>query len=71
VIEAALDEEMSDHLGYDKHAVEGRNRGNSRNGTRANLTEPIHGRDLLTYLPRAPRLIAPSPECGGLAHRLR
>src|SRR4051794_8699576 len=34
VIEAALDEEMSEHLGYDKHAVEGRNRGNSRNGTR-------------------------------------
>jgi putative transposase len=35
VVEAALDEEMSDHLRYDKHAVEGRNRGNSRNGTRA------------------------------------
>src|SRR3954470_3216951 len=34
VIKAALDEEMSEHLGYDKHAVEGRNRGNSRNGTR-------------------------------------
>ena len=25
---------MSSHLGYDKHAVEGRNGGNSRNGTR-------------------------------------
>src|ERR1700712_3731439 len=35
VIEAALEEEMADHLGYDKHAVEGRNRSNSRNGTRA------------------------------------
>ena len=34
VIETALDEELSDHLGYDKHAPEGRNRGNSRNGTR-------------------------------------
>ena len=34
VIETALDEELSEHLGYDKHAVEGRNRGNSRNGTR-------------------------------------
>lgn len=32
VIETALEEEMSEHLGYDKHAVEGRNRGNSRNG---------------------------------------
>lgn len=35
VIEAALEEEIADHLGYDKHAVEGRNRGNSRNGTRS------------------------------------
>jgi putative transposase len=34
VIETALEEEMSEHLGYDKHAVEGRNRGNSRNGKR-------------------------------------
>ena len=34
VIEAALEEEMTEHLGYDKHAVEGRNGGNSRNGTR-------------------------------------
>ncbi|KNX36975.1 IS256 family transposase [Luteipulveratus halotolerans] len=35
VLETALDEEMSEHLGYDKHAVEGRDGGNSRNGTRA------------------------------------
>ena len=35
VIESALEEEMSEHVGYDKHAVEGRNGGNSRNGTRA------------------------------------
>ena len=35
VIETALDEEMSEHLGYDKHDPAGRNRGNSRNGTRA------------------------------------
>ena len=34
VLEAALDEEMSEHLGYDKHARPGRNRGNSRNGKR-------------------------------------
>ena len=34
VLETALDEEMSEHLGYDKHAVEGRNGGNSRNGNR-------------------------------------
>jgi hypothetical protein len=35
VIEAALEEEISDHLGYDKHALEGRNRANSRNGKRS------------------------------------
>lgn len=35
VIESALEEELAEHLGYDKHAVEGRNRGNSRNGRRA------------------------------------
>lgn len=35
VIEAALEEEMTEHVGYDKHAVQGRNGANSRNGTRA------------------------------------
>ena len=34
VLEAALEEEMTEHVGYDKHAVEGRNEANSRNGTR-------------------------------------
>ena len=35
VLETALETEMSEHLGYDKHDPAGRNRGNSRNGTRA------------------------------------
>jgi putative transposase len=35
VLEAALNAEMSEHLGYDKHDPLGRNGGNSRNGTRA------------------------------------
>jgi putative transposase len=41
VLETGLEVEMSEHLGYDKHAVEGRNSGNSRNGTRSKtvLTE--------------------------------
>jgi transposase-like protein len=34
VLETALEEEISDHLGYDKHDPAGRNGGNSRNGTR-------------------------------------
>ena len=35
VLETALEEEMAEHLGYDKHDPLGRNRGNSRNGKRA------------------------------------
>jgi transposase-like protein len=41
VLETALEAEMSEHLGYDKHDPAGRNGGNSRNGTRTKtvLTE--------------------------------
>lgn len=41
VLETALEAEMEDHLGYAKHAPEGRDRANSRNGTRSKtvLTE--------------------------------
>lgn len=35
VLEAALDEELGEHLGYDKHAAEGRDGGNSRNEARS------------------------------------
>jgi putative transposase len=40
-LEAALEAEMDEHLGYDKHDPAGRNGGNSRNGRRAKtlLTE--------------------------------
>jgi transposase-like protein len=34
VLETALEAEMSEHLGYDKHDPVGRDGGNSRNGTR-------------------------------------
>ena len=34
VIEGALEGEMDNHLGYSKHAPEGRDSGNSRNGYR-------------------------------------
>lgn len=41
VLETALDAEMVEHLGYEKHDRAGQNSGNSRNGTRAKtvLTE--------------------------------
>ena len=35
VLETALEEELAEHLGYDKHDAAGRNGGNSFNGTRA------------------------------------
>jgi putative transposase len=41
VLETALEAEMSEHLGYDRHDPAGRDSGNSRNGTRTKtvLTE--------------------------------
>lgn len=33
LVERALGGELTHHLGYEKHAPEGRNSGNSRNGT--------------------------------------
>ena len=35
VLESALDGEITDHVGHDKHDPAGKNSGNSRNGTRA------------------------------------
>ncbi len=35
LLESALEGEITDHLGYDKHDPAGNNGGNSRNGTRA------------------------------------
>ena len=35
VIETALDEELSEHLGYDRHDPAGYGSGNSRNGSRS------------------------------------
>ncbi|PFX00295.1 hypothetical protein CJ469_04478 [Nocardia farcinica] len=35
VLESALEREVTDHLGYDKHDRAGRNSGNSCNGTRS------------------------------------
>ena len=35
LLESALDGEITDHLGYDKHDPAGRNTGNSRNGVRS------------------------------------
>jgi hypothetical protein len=39
VLESALEGEITDHVGYDKHERAGRNSGNSRNGTRAKTVQ--------------------------------
>jgi transposase-like protein len=45
VLEIALEEELTEHLGYDRHATSGRGKGNSRNGSRAKkVTTDAHGR---------------------------
>src|SRR5690606_18612804 len=33
VLQGALEVEITDHLGYERHAIEGRGSGNSRNGS--------------------------------------
>ena len=47
VLESALEGEITDHIGYEKHDPAGKNNGNSRNGTRAKtvLTDvgPVRG----------------------------
>lgn len=42
-VETALGAEMTEHLGYDKHQVEGRNSGNSRNGHTPKTLKGQHG----------------------------
>ncbi len=42
-VEAALNAEMSYHLGYGKHEIQGRNRGNSRNGYSKKTLKGTHG----------------------------
>ena len=42
-VEAALSAEMTDHLGYEKHAAEGRGSGNSRNGVTGKTVQTTAG----------------------------
>jgi putative transposase len=52
VVETALDEEMSEHLGYDKHEAAGRNLGNSRNGKRSKTLLTSSSGDVQIDMPR-------------------
>lgn len=51
LIERMLEAEMTEHLGYEKHAHAGRNRGNSRNGKQAKTVKTGSG-DLKIEVPR-------------------
>jgi len=42
-VETMLESELSEHLGYDKHAIEGFNTGNSRNGKNTKLVKTKMG----------------------------
>ena len=52
VLEGALEEEMSEHVGYDKHAVDGRNGANSRNGTRTKTVMTPNAGKVQVQVPR-------------------
>ena len=52
VLETALNEEMTEHLGYEKHDPAGRDGGNSRNGTRAKTVLTEHSGPVEIEVPR-------------------
>lgn len=43
MIEQMLEKEMDEHIGYTKHAVEGHNSGNSRNGKTSKIVQSSYG----------------------------
>lgn len=51
LLERMFDSELTHHLGYEKHAVEGRNSGNSRNGKTTKTIKTSHG-ELELSIPR-------------------
>lgn len=52
MIETALEEEISEHVGYDKHDPAGRNRGNSRNGHWSKTVLSDHAGEVDVDVPR-------------------
>jgi putative transposase len=51
LLERMFDSELTHHLGYEKHAIEGRNSGNSRNGKTTKTIKTSHG-ELELRVPR-------------------
>ena len=49
-VETALNAELDEHLGYEKHSPTGRGSGNSRNGTSKKRVKSQHGEvDIFSY----------------------
>ena len=44
LVERVIEEELTDHLGYPRHAVEGRCKGNSRNGKSEKTLDGEYGK---------------------------
>ena len=71
LIERALQAELTEHLGYDKHAADGRGSSNSRNGTNAKTLKTQQG-DLPLEVPRdrrgdfAPQLVSKGQRRSGV-----
>ena len=53
VVETALDAELTEHLGYDKHSPQGNGSGNSRNGNSSKRLKGDHGYIELDIPPRS------------------
>ena len=51
-LEAMLEAEMTEHLGYEAYEAKGRHSGNSRNGHRAKKVRPAGGGDMESEVPR-------------------
>lgn len=76
VAERALNAEMEQHLGYAKHAPEGHNSGNSRNGKSSKTVRSVHG-EIDLDIPRdrngtfAPKLVKKGEkQLGGFDDRI-
>lgn len=61
VLETALDAEMKEHLGYEKHLVEENNSDNSRNGTRSKTVLTGNIGPVTIGVPRGPQGEFPAP----------
>lgn len=71
VLEQMLQGEMDAHLGYEKHSTDGKNSGNSRNGSYPKKIQTEHGESII-HIPRDRKsdfepIVVPKHESRGLS----